>query len=167
MSKARKVNSIDDRSLLDRALVLSLNNAHAKETSALDSASLSALLEMSFYARGIDRGETAFLIALDQNAPYANPNFRWFKEFRKSFVYVDRIIVAASARGQGIARILYDDLFAVAQRAGQDRVVCEVNLNPPNPTSQAFHVTMGFKEVGRADLHCGTKTVCYFEKSMQ
>jgi uncharacterized protein len=167
MSHARKVNSIDDRSLLDRTLVLSLNNAHAEETSALDCAGLSALLEMSFYARGIDRGETAFLIALDQNAPYANPNFRWFKELHTSFVYVDRIIVAASARGRGIARILYDDLFTVAQRAGQERIVCEVNLNPPNPTSHAFHLKMGFKEVGRADIHFGTKTVCYFERLIQ
>ncbi len=167
MVHVKKAHAIDERGSLDKAAVLSLNNAHAKETSTLDSASLADMLGMSFYARGIDRGGTAFLIALDQNAPYRSPNFSWFKESRESFVYIDRIIVAASARGQGIARLLYDDLFVVAQQAGQDRVVCEVNIEPPNPISEAFHLAMGFEEVGQASIHGGTKTVRYFEKTIR
>jgi predicted GNAT superfamily acetyltransferase len=103
MEPVKKIHVIDDRSLLDKAAVLSLNNLHAKETSALDDRSLAGLLEMSFYARGMDRGATAFLIALDQDASYRNPNFDWFKDSRESFIYIDRIIVAASARGQGLA----------------------------------------------------------------
>jgi predicted GNAT superfamily acetyltransferase len=43
--------------------------------------------------------------------------------------------------------------------AGHDRVVCEVNVDPPNPTSRAFHLRMGFGEVGHATLPGGTKTV--------
>ena len=167
MAHVKKVHVIDDLSLLDKAVVLSLNNIHAKETSALDCTSVAELLKMAFYARGIDRGATAFLIALDQNAPYRNPNFSWFKQSRESIVYIDRIIVAASARGQGVARILYDDLIVVAQQAGQDRVVCEVNIEPPNPASEAFHLAMGFKEVGQAAIHGGTKTVRYFEKTIR
>ena len=167
MDLIRKVHTIDNRILLDKVAVLSLNNAHAKETSALDESSLAELLEMAFYARGIARGATAFLIALDQNSPYRNPNFSWFKKSRESFVYIDRIIVAASARGEGVARSLYDDLFVMAQHAGQRRVVCEVNIEPPNPASEAFHLAMGFKEVGQAAMHGGTKTVRYFEKTMR
>ena len=128
--------------------MLPLNNAHAKETSALDDASLTALLDMAFYARGIDRGATAFLIALAHNAPYESPNYLWFKAARESFVYIDRIIVLSSARGRGIARLLYNDLFAAARTAGHDRVVCEVNIDPPNLVSEAFHATMGFQRVG-------------------
>jgi predicted GNAT superfamily acetyltransferase len=167
MPQIRKEHAIDDRSLLDKVAVLSLNNAHAKETSALDETSLAELLEMAFYARGIDRGATAFLIALDQNAPYRNPNFSWFKRSRESFVYIDRVIVAAPARGQGVARILYDDLFALAQRTGYGRVVCEVNIEPPNPASEAFHLAMGFGEVGQAAIHGGTMTVRYFERTIR
>jgi predicted GNAT superfamily acetyltransferase len=167
MVDIKNAHAIDDRSLLDKAAVLSLNNIHAKETSALDGTSLAELLEMSFYARGIDRGETAFLIALDQDAPYRNPNFSWFKESRETFVYIDRIIVAASARGQGTARTLYNDLFVAARQVGHDRVVCEVNIEPPNPISKAFHLAMGFKEVGQASIHGGTKTVRYFEKAIR
>jgi hypothetical protein len=167
MVHVKKAHAIDDRSLLDKAAVLSLNNSHAKETSTLDVTSLAELLEMSFYARGIDRGGTAFLIALDQDAPYQNPNFSWFKESRESFVYIDRVIVAASARGQGFARLLYDDLFVAAREVGLERVVCEVNIEPSNPISEAFHLAMGFKEVGQASIHGGTKTVRYFEKTIR
>jgi predicted GNAT superfamily acetyltransferase len=147
--------------------VLSLNNAHANETSMLDEDSLAALLAKAFYARGIDQGATAFLIALDRNAPYDNPNFAWFKASREAFVYIDRIIVAKSARGLGIARLLYEDLFAAAKQAGHTRVVCEVNIDPPNPASEAFHAAMGFAGIGEAAIHNGAKTVRYFEKLLR
>jgi uncharacterized protein len=163
----KKGNAICDLSLVDATAILSLNNTHAKETSALDDASLKTLLDMAFYARGIDRGATALLIALEYNAAYVSPNFMWFKASRESFVYIDRIIVSISARGQGIARVLYEDLLAAAKRAGHDRVVCEVNIEPPNPVSEAFHVAMGFEEVGQATIHNGTKTVRYFEKMLR
>ena len=167
MGENNKENAIDDRNSLDEAVILSLNNAHVKETSALNGASLTELLVLAFYARGIDRGATAFLIALDQDAPYGSPNFVWFRESRESFVYIDRIIVARSARGRGLAKILYEDLFAAAKRAGHNRVVCEVNISPPNPVSQTFHLAMGFDQVGQATIYGGAKTVRYFEKILR
>jgi predicted GNAT superfamily acetyltransferase len=164
---SRIVKKRHDLSLLDLAPVLLLNNAHATETSSLDEESLAALLGMAFYARGIDRGATAFLIALDHRATYENPNFAWFKTSRESFVYIDRVIVAQSARGLGIARLFYEDLFAAAKQAGHNRVVCEVNFEPPNPVSDAFHTAMGFEAVGQATIHNGTKTVRYLEKMLR
>jgi predicted GNAT superfamily acetyltransferase len=161
-----KVSEIDDLSSLDAAVMLPLNNAHAKETSALDETSLTALIDMAFYARGIDRGATALLIALDQNARYDSPNFLWFKARRESFVYIDRIIISSAGRGQGLARSLYEDLFAAAKHAGHKRVVCEVNIDPPNRASEAFHRAMGFAAVGEATIHGGTKTVRYLERSL-
>ena len=152
---------------LDCALSLALNNAHAKETSVLDEDGLGLLLGMAFYARGIDRGATALLIALDHDATYENPNFAWFKASSEPFVYIDRVIVAECARGQGIARLLYEDLFVAAKQAGHKRVVCEVNLDPPNPASDAFHAAMGFKGVGEATIYKGAKTVRYFEKTLR
>lgn len=148
----------------DHPAVLSLNNPNAKETSALNEAALSALIALAFYARGVDRGATAFLIALDHTAAYNNPNFAWLKAARDSFVYVDRVIVADSARGKGIARLLYEDLFAKARAAGHHRVVCEVNIDPPNLASVAFHQALGFAPIGEASIHGGAKTVRYFEK---
>jgi predicted GNAT superfamily acetyltransferase len=167
VAQKNQVNAIHNLSSLDVAIMLPLNNAHTKETSALDDASFTALLEMAFYARGVDRGATAFLIALDHKASYGSPNFLWFKATRESFVYIDRIIVLSSARGRGIARLLYDDLLAAARNAGHDRVVCEVNIDPPNLASEAFHRTMGFEVVGQATIRNGTKTVRYLEKTLR
>jgi uncharacterized protein len=159
--------AICDLSSLDATAVLLLNNANAQETSTLDEAGLNSLLDMAFYARGMDRGATAFLIALEHSAAYENPNFTWFKTSRGSFVYIDRIIVSVPARGQGIARALYEDLLAAAKRGGHDRVVCEVNIEPPNPVSESFHLAMGFEAIGQATIHNGMKTVRYFEKKLR
>lgn len=151
---------------MDSAPVLSLNNEHAKETSFLDEPALTALLSMAFYARGIDAGAKAFLIALDQDAPYVNPNFAWFKARHISFLYIDRVVVAKSARGMGLAKSLYEDLFEAARHARHIRVVCEVNSEPPNPASDAFHAAMGFDIIGQAAIHAGTKTVRYLAKNL-
>ena len=95
-----------------------------------------------------------------------SPNFIWFRARYPRFVYVDRIVVAPSARGRGCARRLYDDLFEHAARAGNDRVVCEVNKTPPNPASNAFHAALGFVEVGSASVHGGSRTVRYLSHTL-
>src|SRR5687768_13827447 len=114
--------------------VLALNNEHARELSWLDADRLVELTGKAFLARRIGSVD-AFLLAFDQNAAYDSPNFLWFRARYPRFVYVDRIVVAPSARGRGHARRLYDDLFQHALRAGHQRVVCEVNREPPNPAS--------------------------------
>jgi predicted GNAT superfamily acetyltransferase len=135
-----------------------------KETSLLDEGGMSALLKHACYARGFDGGATAFLIAFNRFAPYANPNFEWFKSRFESFIYVDRVIVGGASRGRGLGKELYLDLFSTAHEAGDDRIVCEVNIDPPNPASEVFHARMGFKSVGTASIYEGTKTVRYFER---
>jgi predicted GNAT superfamily acetyltransferase len=106
------------------------------------------------------------MLAFDHEADYDSPNFFWFRARHPRFVYVDRIVVAASARGRGCARRLYHDLFAHALRAGHERVVCEVNSNPPNPESDAFHASLGFVEVGAASVYGGSKTVRYLLRTL-
>src|ERR1041384_4776818 len=101
-----------------RALVL--NNEHAEALSWLDTARVAELVGRAFLARRIGDLD-AFLLAFDQDADYDSPNFLWFRQRYPRFVYVDRIVVAASARGRGCARRLYRDLFEHAVRAGHDR----------------------------------------------
>ena len=90
--------------------VLALNHEHAEELSWLEPGQLSHLVSQAFYARRIGDLE-AFLLAFDQGADYDSPNFLWFKARYPRFVYVDRIAVAATARGQGHARRLLDGLW--------------------------------------------------------
>jgi predicted GNAT superfamily acetyltransferase len=147
------------------AALLCLNNAHAQELSWLDPARLTHLVSEAFFARRIGDVD-AFLLAFDRNADYDSPNFLWFRERYPRFVYVDRIVVASSARGRGLARLLYGELFAQAARAGHSCVVCEVNSEPPNPASDAFHAALGFAEVGSASIHGGGKTVRYLLRKL-
>ena len=70
-------------------------------------------------------------------------------------------------RGQGIGRALYDALFSRATAKGHGRVVCEINLDPPNPGSDAFHVAMGFEAIGQAYLSDRGKTVRYFTRALE
>ena len=147
------------------ASVLALNNEHAAELSWLEPDGLSTLIGTAFYAARIGELE-AFLIAFDQDAAYDSPNFHWFCERYGRFVYVDRIAVAASARGKGHARRLYRDLFDRAAAAGHEMIACEVNSDPPNPASDAFHAALGFVEVGQASIHGGKKSVRYFVRSV-
>lgn len=149
----------------DGAAVLALNNDHAAELSWLDATRLSVLLGEAFYARRIGTLE-AFLIAFDQDARYDSPNFLWFRERYPRFVYVDRVVVAPAARGRGHARRLYQDLFAAARMTGHALVVCEVNSDPPNPGSVAFHHALGFAEVGAAAIHGGAKSVRYYAREL-
>src|ERR1700754_2951356 len=111
--------------------LLALNNAHAAQLSWLEPERLQHLVGQAFLARRIGELD-AFLLTFDQDARYDSPNFLWFRARYPRFVYVDRIVVASSARGRGHARRLYDDLFVRAARAGYDRIFCEVNLVPPN-----------------------------------
>jgi hypothetical protein len=105
---------------LGRAL-LELNNSHAQALSWLEPERLEYLVREAFLARRIGELD-AFLLAFDQDAPYDSPNFLWFRARYNRFVYVDRIVVASSARGRGCARKLYRDLFEQAVRAGHERV---------------------------------------------
>jgi predicted GNAT superfamily acetyltransferase len=144
--------------------VLALNNAHTAELSPLSEVGLRALLDSAFYARRVGDLD-AFLIALDENHPtYDSPNYLWFRARKSKFIYVDRIVVAKSARGNGLARLLYADLIESVK--GHASIVCEVNLDPPNRASDAFHERLGFKQVGSAAIHGGSRTVRYLELTL-
>ncbi len=146
-----------------QAELRALNNVNMQETSFLAKDEWRALVAASFAAT-CTTGAAALLIALDQDAEYGSVNFKWFQARRRRFVYVDRVVVSERARMQGLATCLYRDLFARARVAGHDHVVCEINLDPPNRGSDAFHGKMGFVEVGRAELRSGGKIVRYWEK---
>ncbi|MBP0614727.1 GNAT family N-acetyltransferase [Jiella sp. KSK16Y-1] len=147
----------------DKATLLALNNLHAAELSLLDAPGFERLVESAFLALQT-ADATAFLLAFDETADYDSPNFLWFKTRYARFVYVDRIVVAARARGRGHARALYDSVFAAAESADAGRVVCEINLDPPNPQSIRFHEALGFTRTGSAVLPGGAKTVGYYER---
>lgn len=151
--------------IADEPSILTLNNLHQRETSLLDATKLHHLLEQAYLARRIGVND-ALLLAFDQDADYDSANFLWFRQRYPRFAYVDRIIVAEHARGRGLARQLYQTLFAKALADGHTLVACEVNSDPPNPGSDAFHAALGFEQVGEATIYSGERTVRYLVRSL-
>lgn len=145
--------------------LLALNNAHAAETSLLTRETLAQMLDTAFATAVEGDGKDGLLIAFDQDASYDSANFLWFKARYPRFVYVDRIIVAAHARGRGLARTFYETLFVKAAQAGHEHIVCEVNIDPPNPGSLRFHAALGFDALADAVLSNG-KTVRYMRRAL-
>ena len=95
-----------------------------------------------------DGGLAGFVLLFEPGSVYDSANYRWFAERFDSFLYVDRVVVAAGQRGGGLGATLYEAVAAEAGRRGSGRVLAEVNLEPPNPGSSRFHRRHGFEAVG-------------------
>jgi predicted GNAT superfamily acetyltransferase len=83
-----------------------------------------------------------------------------------SFVYIDSLIVVRPYKGSGIGRAVFLDAFRFARDQGIRRVVCEIDIDPPNEVSRCFHDRLGFIEVGRQWLNGGNKQVSLREKRL-
>ncbi len=149
----------------DRSALLALNNASAIETSPLTPARFDQLIAAASIAL-YSPPAAAMLLAFDRADHYDGGHFLWFRDRLERFVYIDRVIVAASHRRRGLAKLLYTEVFDRAAARGHTTIVCEVNLQPPNPTSDAFHASLGFTEIGRATIDAGVKTVRYLAKTL-
>lgn len=148
-------------SQIDQANVLALNQDHIEETSSLDMEALQQLIDVAFHT-GVSGDGDGFCIAMDQASDHKSQHFQWFAARQKHFVYVDRIIVAGSARGLGVARALYTELIETAREAQHEMLCCEVNINPPNPGSEAFHTRLGFEKIDEAVINESGKKVGYW-----
>ncbi|MCB1377009.1 MAG: GNAT family N-acetyltransferase [Alphaproteobacteria bacterium] len=145
--------------------LLALNNDHAGELSYKTVEGFHALIAAASHVRAEASG-LALLVAFDDGCDYDNANFAWLKARFPRFYYIDRVVVSAAARGRGLARILYDELEETARGAARERLVCEINAVPPNPSSDAFHQRLGFSPVGmRQDAGSG-KVVRYWAKTL-
>jgi len=145
--------------------LLALNNEFAQELSYLCPEKAAHLVREAAMACRVGEAD-ALLLAFDQDAAYENPNFEWFRSRFARFIYIDRVVVAPAMRGRGLARALYAALFSRAAFLQHSQVVCEVNLDPPNPASDAFHASLGFEQVGLAVLPRAGKTVRYFSRKI-
>ena len=145
----------------DFETICELNLADVQHTSPLDRIRLTELDAISCFHKVACLGGavSAFLLAMCSDAPYKNENFEWFSKKYPRFIYVDRIVVSAAARGRRLASALYSDLFGHARLNGFPLITCEYNLVPPNEISRLFHDRFGFKEQGTQWVANRTKRV--------
>ncbi len=106
---------------------------------------LFGLCDIALVATNRSRDVVAFLLSLAQGQPYTSENYQWFEKRGIRHQYIDRIVVAPSAKGTGVGRALYESVFERARERGANEVSCEVNVDPPNPGSLAFHERLGFQ----------------------
>lgn len=139
-----------DIAAADLDWLLALNNASVPHVNELAREDLTAIVERSSYARCVlqDGRFAGALIALWPGADYASDHYRWFSRHHSSFLYIDRVMIDGSARKSGHGRRLYADIEAFAREHGASAIACEVNSQPPNPISMAFHQRLGFHPVG-------------------
>ena len=134
----------------DFARILELNQTAVRHTSSMDLARLAKLDHLADYHKLalIDGQIAGFLMGMCYGTPYINANFQWFSDRLKDFVYIDRVVVDAAFAGHGVGSALYQDLANFARRIDITSLVCEINVEPPNPASMAFHQKWHFKEIG-------------------
>jgi uncharacterized protein len=153
--------------LLHRALVADfqaiadLNAGEVQHTSAMtieQLRDLDALADRHLVAE-VNGEVVAFVIAIREQRPYQNDNYRWFSSRYSTFLYIDRIVVDPRFTRLGIGAGLYDDVFRHARLAGIPLIACEYNITPVNASSRAFHDRFGFREVGTQRVANGAKQV--------
>lgn len=155
------------RDLAERDLprVLELNAASVQELSPLDESRLALILSFAHRSLVIEHEDevAGFAIAIAPGRPYDSLNYTTLSEMFESFLYLDRIAVADSARRQGLGAALYDAMESFAAPFG--RMVCDVNIEPRNDASLAFHRARGYREVGELN-HGEVKTVALMSKEL-
>jgi predicted GNAT superfamily acetyltransferase len=143
----------------DVDVVLAINEANVPEVGSIDLDRLRWLVERSIVALAVevDSEVAGFTIVLPSGTAYDSVNYRWFAERFDRFAYLDRVAFTEAFRGRGLGRALYDDVDRRLVELGHDRLALEVNVEPPNEPSLAFHRRLGFAEVGRQDTPYGIR----------
>lgn len=149
--------------------VLRINQANVPEVGDLDLERLRTIVDEAAIALvveqfgepsderdpGQDDGIVGFCIVLGPGASYDSVNYLWFMEHHPDSMYLDRVAFDSRAQGRGLGSQLYgrvDEIMRSTHPAAP-ALTLEVNVDPPNEPSLAFHAKHGFVEVGRQMSH--------------
>jgi len=144
-----------------------INESSVPHVTTITTAELRTLASQCCYfgAAWMEGSVAGFLMAMRPGEDYDSPHYQWFCREYKNFVYIDRIAVAERHKGRGIGQALYGDVERAIAGAAP-LLTCEVNLQPPNPGSLAFHTKLGFVEAGQLESEGGKKRVSLMVKKL-
>jgi predicted GNAT superfamily acetyltransferase len=133
----------------DVADVLTLNEAEVVALSPMDERRLHELRASAdrFDVLDVDGAFAGFVVTFGPGTAYDSDNYRWFADRHDRFYYLDRIVLHADFRRRGLGGFVYGEIERAAAPYG--RLCLEVNLEPRNDASLAFHAGRGYAEVGR------------------
>ncbi|MBK8839791.1 MAG: GNAT family N-acetyltransferase [Hyphomonadaceae bacterium] len=160
--------TVRDAARGDEDFILALN---AASTPAVGDMSAQDYREIATQAHRVLIAEAGgvpagFMILIRPGSAYPSDNYGWFEEQFDNHLYIDRIAVSKAAWGAGVGRALYEEAMQVAAALGEKRLTAEVNEEPPNPESMAFHAKLGFRHlVSRTSPRLG-KVVAMLERPL-
>lgn len=133
----------------DEEFILALNAASTPAVAEMDAGDLSDIAGWAHrvLVAEMDGERCGFLILIRPGSAYPSDNYAWFEAKFDNHLYIDRIAVSEFAKGEGVGRALYEEAAVIAVGNGDERLTCEVNVDPPNPQSMAFHTRMGFRHL--------------------
>lgn len=140
--------------------VLELNDRAVPRVNAIGKEELLYFQKNSrfFWVVKYDSVIAGFMIVLPPDLDYQSLNYRFFLHNYDDFLYVDRIVVDPEFQRKGIGKRLYEK---ISSEFPQSKITCEVNVEPDNPESLAFHKAMGFKEIAQQVTESGKKRVSF------
>jgi hypothetical protein len=135
----------------DLATIWRINEANVPEVGSVSLDRLRYLVGESAIALAadLDGDVVGFCLVLAPGSGYDSSNYRWFAEHRPAAWYLDRVAIDAGRWGVGVGRALYDEVVVRLERRGVGALGLEVNSDPPNDRSLAFHQRQGFVELER------------------
>jgi len=151
----------------DGPVVLAINEASVHHLAPLEEVEYQWFLDHAALAWGAEvDGELAgFVFVLDPGVEYGSRNYAWFSERYDDFSYLDRVAIDLRARRRGVGTAIYDAVEAHAAERNRP-LLLEVNIEPPNHPSLAFHASRGFAEVGTLEHDDGAKVVRLLAKEL-
>jgi predicted GNAT superfamily acetyltransferase len=143
----------------DLGRILEINEANVPEVGSVDVDRMSYLLAQSPIALAVDLDgwTVGFCLVMPSDSDYDSVNYRWFTARYDDFMYLDRVAFEAEAQGRGLGTLLYAEVDRLMVERGDSHLALEVNVDPPNEPSLAFHARRGFLEVGQQDTPYGIR----------
>ncbi|BFM13708.1 GNAT family N-acetyltransferase [Simiduia litorea] len=138
----------------DRDALLRLNEQSVNVLSPMDQQRFDQLSNQSSLILVAEQENRVlgFLIGFTDGSQYDSKNYRWFSDRLKAFFYVDRIVIAAEARSQGLGQRFYSAIEIWAQEHKLHWLAAEIDIEPANPASLSFHQRQGFNRVGQQGI---------------
>ena len=154
--------------LKDANLLLALNNAAVPDVGELSTHRARWLLDHCVLPglATLDGQFAGMVVVLSDNCGYDSDFYRWFTDRYQNFLYIDRVVVMPWARGQGLAKQIYQSIEQAAREQGR-AIVADVYSEPPNTPSLNLHRAMGFQEIGAQHFPDRQKTAAKFMKYVE
>tara|TARA_B100000674_G_C37649806_1_gene827383 strand:- start:146 stop:679 length:534 start_codon:yes stop_codon:yes gene_type:complete len=129
--------------------VFEINESHKPMLSSLgDLGKLEDLIELSTFGSFFvfQREICAFIVCMREDLPYESPNYKYFQNKYKKFLYIDRVGVKKGLENRGFGSFMYGNIFE--NYINERLIICaEANIEPINKQSLKFHEKMGFRKV--------------------